>query len=381
MKYKVLLIILFIVVVFSGCKESTNTFAIKVAIDGMPQQTVILEQLSANDIISIVDSVKSNQDGSFIITGSAPEAGLYRLHFTDNRYILLTVDKGTIIVRSSWTDFENYTLQGSHSSSSLRTFIFNLRQRIKDLNSIGIVIDTMTVRGQDSLLTIAKAERESIEAEFTKYIEHYADTTLFEPNAVFAARMLNAAQEFNYLEHFNLGLKKRFANTQMTKDYQMYFEKVERKIQEVPKEQAKVALNIGDNAPEISVMDKNGKPITLSSLKGKYVFISFWASWNVSSRNEHKDLVNLYKKNKAGHVVFLSISLDTKKEDWLAAIEKDNLTWPLQGCDMQGLSSPIAAAYGVGNIPYNFVISPQGVIMEKDLHGPILEQMIDRIVK
>ena len=226
MKYKVLLIILFIGVVFSGCKESTNTFTIKVAIDGLPQQTVILEQLSANDIISIVDSVKSNQDGSFIITGSAPEAGLYRLHFTDNRYILLTIEKGTIIVRTSWTDFENYTLQGSHSSSSLRTFIFNLRQRIKDLNSIGIVIDTLTVRGQDSLLTIAKAERESIEAEFTKYIEQYADTTLYEPNAVFAARMLNAAQEFNYLEQFNLGLKKRFATTQMTKDYQMYFEKV-----------------------------------------------------------------------------------------------------------------------------------------------------------
>ena len=117
--------LLFLLIALSGltaCGSHDRRFRVIGNIAGLPEQTVILEQLSANDQITIVDSEKSKSDGHFELSGVAPEPGLYRLHFHKNKFILLSVDKGNIVVDANWNTLENYTVSGSQPSDDLRSF-------------------------------------------------------------------------------------------------------------------------------------------------------------------------------------------------------------------------------------------------------------------
>src|ERR1700744_5037422 len=98
MRSKQLLLIFIVISGLVACSSGNHKFIIIGNIAGMPEQTVVLEQLNANDIITIVDSERSKPDGHFELSGIAPEPGLYRLHFHPAKFILLSIDKGNIKV-------------------------------------------------------------------------------------------------------------------------------------------------------------------------------------------------------------------------------------------------------------------------------------------
>lgn len=145
--------------------------------------------------------------------------------------------------------------------------------------------------------------------------------------------------------------------------------------------------SIGDIAPEISLKNPEGKTISLSSLRGQYVLIDFWASWCGPCRRENPNVVNAYKKyNKAkfkegkGFEIF-SVSLDNNTARWASAIEQDNLTWDYHVSDLKGWSSSAARAYGVNSIPQSFLVDPNGKIVAKNLRGMNLHLTLDKYVK
>ena len=149
--------ILYTFIVLSGmvaCSSSNRKFNISGDLAGMPEQKVILEQINANDQISIVDSVQSKADGHFELKGIAPEPGLYRIHFSSTRFkfILLSVDKGNIKVDGDWNTIENYKVSGSAESQDLKDFLVAIRVHLKEYHSMSIVLDSLQKRGNDSLL-------------------------------------------------------------------------------------------------------------------------------------------------------------------------------------------------------------------------------------
>ena len=136
--------------------------------------------------------------------------------------------------------------------------------------------------------------------------------------------------------------------------------------------------SIGAQAAEFIQNDADGKPIALSSFKGKYVLLDFWASWCGPCRQENPAIVRAFNQFKGKNFTILGISLDNKKEAWLKAIENDKLEWT-HVSDLKSWKNKVAELYGVKSIPQNFLLDPTGKIIAKNLRGEDLARKLQEI--
>jgi peroxiredoxin len=140
------------------------------------------------------------------------------------------------------------------------------------------------------------------------------------------------------------------------------------------------AVALGAVAPEFAEADTSGKVINLSSFRGQYVLIDFWASWCGPCRRENPNVVKAYNHYKGQKFTILGVSLDkpNAKDKWLAAIHKDGLTWT-HVSDLKFWDSKAAGLYAVRGIPQNFLLDPNGKIIAKNLRGDDLEDKLAEI--
>ncbi|WP_158798062.1 TlpA disulfide reductase family protein [Pedobacter sp. L105] len=136
---------------------------------------------------------------------------------------------------------------------------------------------------------------------------------------------------------------------------------------------------IGAKAPGFTQNDANGKPVSLSDLRGKYVLLEFWASWCHPCRAESPNLLKQYQLYKNKGFEILSVSVDSDKSRWLEAIAKDGLTW-IQVSDLKGWDNEARKLYGLNGVPGNFLISPEGKIVASNLIGEKLNKKLAELL-
>ena len=141
------------------------------------------------------------------------------------------------------------------------------------------------------------------------------------------------------------------------------------------------STGIGKPVIDFTLKDASGKTVSLSDFKGKYVFLDFWASWCIPCRKENPNVKAQYEKYKNKNFTVLSVSMDKAeaRKAWTEAIEKDGIGMWTHLIDEAGFAGTVAKSYYITSIPTNFLISPEGKFLGRNLYGEKLDQALQKI--
>ena len=137
---------------------------------------------------------------------------------------------------------------------------------------------------------------------------------------------------------------------------------------------------VGKPLADFSQPDTAGKMVSLSSLRGKYVLVDFWASWCGPCRQENPNVLSAFNKFKDKNFTVLGVSLDKTKQPWVDAINADGLTWT-HISDLKGWANGVAMQFQIQSIPQNFLVDPSGIVIGKNLRGSALDNKLESVLK
>jgi peroxiredoxin len=374
------------ILLFWACSQK-EVVKIEGKIDGANGKMLYLDRLHTAST-EVLDSIKIDDEGRFRFEVENTQPEFYLLRLSNGKLITLLAEANeSILVYVKDMAKKDYIVEGSKGSKLVKQIndklletqdkLAKIRKDLKDKkndadyatvsqNLLADYVEVLQDQRKFSIDFIMK-NATSLASYMAVYQKIDAETfTLNENNDIQFVKIVASSMKALYPEHEytkailkNLDvLQKRMANLRVT---QLIKEK-------------------GDDFPEIKLPDTNGKDRLLSSLKGKFIILSYWASKDPYSRKENETLKKIYRKYRAKGLEIYQVSVDDDAELWKKTIKDDKLNW-INVCNPETASASAVRLFNIQQVPANYLIDQRGEIVGKNLFGYRLEEKVAEYVK
>jgi peroxiredoxin len=352
-------IILFSLLVGTAQAQNPGGFRIEGHIQGLSEKSLV----TLSDANKPTDTLARTtvKNAVFILTGHVNEPNLFVLNFASaKKKTSIFIGNETVTVNGNIENLSAMQLKGSPSETDFLAFeeIFNpYFAKLNQLSQLSNSPDAAAKR--DSIGEAYQIVAMTIQSKVDSFIQDRKSSYV----SPFLLVVVNQLSDDIFL------LERRYQTLSPQVQQSMYGNYLREQIQS-----GKVGA-IGSEAMDFTQADTAGRPISLSSFKGKYVLVDFWASWCKPCRMENPNVVAAYERFKAKNFTVLGVSLDRSREAWIKAIQDDKLAWT-HVSDLKFWNNAVAQQYHIQQIPVNLLIDPNGKIVGKNLRGPDLDSKL-----
>jgi thiol-disulfide isomerase/thioredoxin len=359
-------LITFILVSCGSDASTKGGFTISGKITNSTEKTIVVNELTPKGLV-VLDSATVNSDGGFKLEGKVSEKVFAIINFPKGA-VLLVLDSTTNMALSIDANTpDQFGVKGSEDTERLRKLLevnSKYMQALRDLETKYAIYNT-TVPTPEVQEQIRK-EYDSIMTSRSTELHAFVFTGKPSITAYFATNFLTAEADFPFFDKVDKTFYPQFSNSKYAREHHQRVEVLRRTA-------------IGETAPDIVLNDPFGKTVALSSLRGKYVLVDFWASWCKPCRMENPNVVRMYNKYKSKGFDVFSVSLDDNKDNWIKAINDDQLLWT-HVSDLKKWSASVVQSYNIESIPFTVLLDKDGKIVAKNLRGLQLEQKLAELM-
>jgi len=379
-------LILFIpFLITTGCTHK-NSFTLKGTLRTTENKMIYISRVHVNDIVK-VDSAKINSKGLFRLNIEAKEPDFYQVGLSSGNFVTLLASPGEKII----LDFQdgnlpvNYTVKGSEGSEKVRIIDIKLLETKSRLDSLRILYsraekeadsETKRKKLEDEYIRLLQEQRKFNIEFILKNMHSLAAIKALYQQIDDATYVLYESRDLQYMKIVSDTLNKYYPGSKHTKALLANFSKEMNRFHSRQLEQLSSSLPETKLDPDLK--DINGKNIKLSSLKGKYVLLTFWSVESRESIAENLQLKEFYRNySKKGFEIY-QINLDENEEAWKNAVRFDELPWISTREDDP--ANPInARLYNVKSLPANYLYDPEGNIIAANIHGRTLQLKLNQL--
>jgi len=383
---KTLVAILMVSLLISCGSGAGYSFSISGTLKNTPSKVVYLEETNTSTGENTVkDSSKIDDNGKYSIKIKSNHEGIYTLRLQNDVSNFATVinDESTIKLDADFSKhFDFYSVSGSKASKGIQEYLAKMNEMQREKFNYIAQIDSIRANHGDSVLAENLNDKQR---EISKQLKNYTKQTIEQStNGSFALNILSTYVVMSRDPNYKI---KAFTGTELLALLNVMANKYPNRtdiagIRNAVESSVAKTIWVGKQAPEIAMPDAQGKKISLSSFRGKYVLVDFWASWCAPCRRENPNVVEAYHRFKNKNFDILGVSLDRpgEKDRWIQAVKEDNLTWT-QISDLSYWNSAAVSLYKLSSIPFNVLVDPNGLVVGENLRGDELEEKLDEVLK
>jgi peroxiredoxin len=362
--------------------NDANYFVLNGKLENADRTNILLQELTTRELLTL-DSFYTDASGAFSYRGKTDEAGFFILKVDDDNKITLLIEPGEeLYISGDATNLaKHYSVRGSEGSALLATYYRKINLNNERLDSLSEIYNaTRHTDGYAEIRDDLKSSYRKLFREQQGYVQQFIKknpkslASIIALYQYFGDRLLlNDDKHFAYFESLSLSLSEVNPTNKHVMELNRQVSRLKRS--ELKRNLLQYDLTVGSIAPEVVLPDPDGNNIALSSLRGKYVLIDFWASWCNPCRKANLELKSIYDQYKDFGFEIYGISLDRTMDQWLQGIEEDGVTWP-QVSDLRLWNSPAVSLYGVERIPFALLICPEGRIISNKISTGELEEFL-----